>query len=131
MIRYHIANTIMIAGGLLMVVRFMFLTTYLAKMPNIVPVVIILLASFYKSHLRKNYRELKDPLIQSRIPKTLFYLAIAGLVIALVLRIMHWPGGALSLVICALLQFVALILSFVLAPTDEIRGGNDEILDSD
>ena len=112
-----------------MVFRFMFMGTYLVEMPNYVPLIIIFSSGIYKNSLKKKFAHLKDPLLQSKIPRILFYIAIGLLVVALLAKFIKVPYGFFALVLCFVLQIVALILSFVL-PTDQPQKiSNDDILD--
>lgn len=101
---------------------------FLSDVPLIVILVFVLAALILKRNAHRQNPAIKDPLLQSRVPRMAFLLAMSFLMIAIVLNFLNLPYAKLLYYLDILLQLGALVLSFIYAKQEE-RVKREDILD--
>ena len=76
-----------------------------------------------------NYLTKIDPFTKNGWPRTLYYISLGVLCIAMILRVIHWPGAFMTILVSLGIFTIAFVVSFTgISDQKEI---SNELLDND
>lgn len=125
---FHTLNGVLTLGLLILLFRSMHWLSLPFAFHIYQVIFLIAIIQGVKYFLEIKFNE-RDPFKYNVVTKVFYFIGIGILTFAVLLKVMHWPGGSFLLLIAIFIQFVTYILSLTLNDDSIKEGTNPEILD--